>query len=238
VKQASELNRLLFYATPAHECSYLDGRIATTVFADPNHPKDMGLYTALSQVGFRRSGQHIYRPQCQICEQCIPVRVSAARFRPRRSQRRVWRMNLDLVSSSTREPFSDERFALYCRYIDQRHRGGGMDNPTPQQYLDFLTSDWAQTTFYEFRLLDRLVAVAVLDRLGDGLSSVYSFFDPDFSHRSPGVFSILWALYEARRLGLPWLYLGYWIEGSAKMSYKCEYQPQQRYRDGRWETVR
>jgi arginine-tRNA-protein transferase len=146
-------------------------------------------------------------------------------FRPRRSQRRAWRANADLEVRPARPLFSEEHFRLYERYLTARHSGGGMDEPTPGQYLEFLTSPWADTVFYEFRQGGALVAVAVADRLEDGLSAVYTFFDPDLPARSLGVFAILWEVAEARRLDREFVYLGYWIRESAKMRYKAEYRP-------------
>lgn len=234
MKPAMHRERLIFYATPDHACSYLPGQRSVTAFLDPTYPKDTQLYTALSQCGFRRSGQHIYRPRCQECEACIPVRVNALKFLPRRSQRRAWHTNQDLTVRLLQPVYHEQHYDLYRRYLHHRHQGGGMDDPTPRQYMDFLVSPWSETGFYEFRLLSKILAVAVLDRLDDGLSAVYTFFEPEFSKRSLGVFSILWSIHEVRRLDLEWLYLGYWIETSAKMRYKCEYQPQQHLRKGIW----
>lgn len=223
-----------FYTSPAHACSYLPGREAATVFLDPDYPKDRRLYTLLSHNGFRRSGQHIYRPCCPTCDACTPVRVRVADFHPRRRQRRAWQKNRNLRVESCGPNFRQEHFELYQRYLVSRHRGGGMDDPSPQQYMDFLTSAWCETDFWEFCLGKKLLAVAVLDRLDDGLSAVYTFFDPDYAQRSLGVFTVLWSMQEARRQGFNWLYLGYWIPSSPKMRYKYEYQPQEHFRHGRW----
>jgi len=227
-------NLLSFYATPTHECSYLSGREAVTVFADPEFRKSTALYSVLSRYGFRRSGQHIYRPRCPGCEACVPVRVRVRDFSPRRSQRRAWQNNEDLTVLPRMATFHEEHFALYRRYLEDRHKGGGMDDPSPKQYMEFLTSEWSQTVFYEFRWKRRLLGVTVADRLEDGLSAVYTFFDPAQEKRSLGVFAILWQIAEARRLELDWLYLGYWIGASSKMRYKTEYQPLEYFRDGRW----
>ncbi len=234
MNQAVVPGRMLLFVTPAHDCSYLPDRDATTVFVDPSHPKDAWLYSSLSKSGFRRSGEHLYRPECGECQACVPVRVPVDDFRPRRSQRRVWRTNRDLKVAVRNNSFRDEHFELYSRYLASRHRSGGMDNPTPRQYRDFLTSPWADTAFYEFRLHGRLLAVAVADQLVDGLSAVYSFFDPDLPERSLGVFCVLWEIEHTKRLGLHWLYLGYWIAEAPKMRYKQEYLPQERFVGGRW----
>ena len=230
--------KLLLYATPAHPCSYLPGKDATTLFVDPEFPKDSGVYTLLSRNGFRRSGEHVYRPNCHECVACVPVRVPVAQFIPRRSQRRSLRDNRDLRVIPHQGAFSEEHFLLYSHYLDARHADGGMDNPTRKQYREFLLSSWANTVLYEFRLAGHLVAVAVADHLTDGLSAVYTFFDPDFSRRGIGTYSILWQIEETRRLGLEWLYLGYWIADSPKMLYKQEFQPQERFIDGYWQLCK
>lgn len=226
---------LVFYATPRHPCSYLADREAVTVFADPSYRKDRHLYSALSWHGFRRSGPHVYRPHCPDCRACVPVRVPVREFRPDRSQRRAWRTNRDLRTSRVPAELSAERFALYRRYVSHRHPGGGMDKPTPDQFLEFLTSDWSETAFYEFRLASDLVAVAVVDQLEDGLSAVYTFYEPELPRRSLGVYAILQEIALARASGLSWLYLGYWIRGSAKMGYKARYQPLEYLVGGAWQ---
>lgn len=226
--------RLAFYATPPHDCSYLPDRQAVTLFADPQFPKNERLHSVLARNGFRRSGPHLYRPHCPGCRACIPVRVAAAAFEPRRRQRRVWRRNQDLTVHPEPARFREEHFELYRRYLAARHRGGGMDHPTREHYVEFLTSLWVQTTFHEFRLGKQLLAVAVTDHLLDGWSAVYSFFEPELPERSLGVYAILWQIAAVRRAGLDWLYLGYLIDESPKMRYKREYQPQEHFVDGRW----
>ena len=131
VKAEDTSGKLAFYATPPHQCSYLPARDATTLFADPRFPKDLALYTMLSRNGFRRSGEHIYRPHCAACQACIPIRVPVQKFKPRRSQRRAWQRNRDLYVLACEPRLRDDHFALYHRYINARHRNGGMDNPTP-----------------------------------------------------------------------------------------------------------
>lgn len=223
------------YATPPHECTYLPGYQATTVFIDPAFPKDAKLYSRLSQHGFRRSGEHLYRPYCRCCEACIPVRIPVRQFVARRYQRRIWQKNQDITVNCVDSTFKAEHFALYCRYLRARHTGGGMDNPTQASYSQFLTSSWAATLFYEFRLQQRLLAVAVVDHFKQSLSAVYTFFDPDCPKRSLGAYAILWQIEEAKRLQQDWLYLGYWIESCRKMHYKIEYQPLEYYHQGSWQ---
>ena len=226
--------RLLLYATPPHECSYLQGPDAVTVFADPEHPKNGWLHTTLADQGFRRSGRHLYRPQCPSCRACISVRVPVGRFTASRSQRRIWQRNRDLTVSVVEQSFRDEHYALYASYVCRRHPGGGMDAPTAEKYREFLLCDWSDTVMIEFRLDGDLLAVAVCDRLAHGLSAVYTFFDLDHAQRGLGVFAVLWEIHYAREIGLDWLYLGYWIENCRKMRYKGGYLPQERFIDGRW----
>lgn len=227
-------NNLEFFATPPHPCNYLPKREATTVFADPEFPKDTHLYSLLSMNGFRRSGRHVYRPYCKACHACIPVRVPVREFVPKRSQRRVLRRNADVHVVTREARLRDDHFRLYYRYINRRHQGGGMENPTREQFVEFLTSDWSDTVFYEFRCNEQLLAVSVTDHLLDGCSAVYTFFDPEQPHRSLGVYTILWQLGEVARLGLDWLYLGYMIDACQKMSYKREYRPQEHLIGKQW----
>lgn len=228
---------LLFYATPAHECSYLPGRRAVTVFADPGFVMNSDIYSSLSSHGFRRSGAHVYTPRCPDCTACVAVRVRVSEFRPTRRHRRIRRVNSDLTAHQRSAGYDEAHFLLYCRYMQARHPGGAMDNPSREQYAEFLIGAWSNTEFYEFRLGTRLVAVAVADRLRDGLSAVYTFFDPEHEKRSPGVNAVLFEIDEAARLGLDWLYLGYWVEGCQKMEYKSEYLPQERLVGSRWQRV-
>lgn len=226
--------KLGFYATPPHRCNYLPEQEAITLFADPNFPKNRHLYTVLAGNGFRRSGTHLYIPHCKHCSACISVRVSARTFDPSRGQKRTWLKNRDLKITELSPVFEQEHFELYSRYLSSRHPEGGMDNPTPESYMEFLTAPWTETVFYEMRAGDRLIAIAVTDVMNDGLSAVYTFYDPEESRRSPGKFAILYQIEQARLLGLEWLYLGYWIRQSSKMNYKSEYRPQQVYINNSW----
>ena len=226
--------RLRFFATSIHPCSYLAGREATTVFVDPGYPKSPALYTALSRIGFRRSGAHIYRPACARCNACVPVRIPVARFHSRRIHRRIRAANRDLACRVRPARFDAEHFALYRRYISARHAGSDMDDPSPGQYRDFLISAWCDSLFFEYSLGTTVVAVSVIDRLTDAYSCVYTFFDPAHERRSLGTYAILHAIDAARRNALQWLYLGYYIADSPKMRYKADYRPQERFVGGRW----
>lgn len=226
--------QLNLFVTPPHECSYLPDQLAITLFVDPYIQKDTRLYTSLSAQGFRRSGDHLYRPHCEGCQECLSVRIPVYEFEARRNQKRVWQRNQDLTIKAVAPIYRPEHFRLYYNYISQRHRGGGMDDATPETYLQFLTSHWSETVFYEFRLEKQLLGIAVVDILSTGLSAIYTFFDPQFAERSLGTFAVLWEIEETKRLGLEWLYLGYWIENCRKMNYKMNFQPLEYYTNHQW----
>jgi arginine-tRNA-protein transferase len=223
------------YLGSEHECSYLPGREARSLFFDPRVRVDRRLAQWLADQGFRRSGGYMYRPHCRDCRACIPVRIPVERFSRNRSQRRCWRRNQDLRVISRPPRFRQEQFDLYSRYAASRHSNGPMDNLSPENYLEFLTSSWADTRFFEFRLGDRLAAVAVTDILAGGLSALYTFFEPEWESRSLGVFAVLWQLERARLLGLSYLYLGYWIRDCRKMSYKDRYRPLEAWDGKQWQ---
>ena len=221
----SNLSTLKFFVTPGHDCSYLDDQEAKTLFLDPKAKMNDDLYSELSEFGFRRSGNFIYRPHCDHCNECKPVRIPVDLFKPNKHQKRVMKKNQDLEIHILPPDYQDEHYLLYEKYIAQRHKNGDMYPATEDQYKSFLLKDWGKTFFIEYRLQNQLKMVAVTDRLNEGLSAIYTFFDPDFSTMSPGVFSILTQIEYARSLDLPFLYLGYWIRQSQKMSYKIDYKP-------------
>ncbi len=228
---------LAFYATPPHECSYLPERRAVTLFADPKITMTNGVYSALADVGFRRSGEYVYRPRCPHCDACQPARIPVERFRPSRSQSRIAQRNADLDFILRAPGYVEEHYQLYRRYIRNRHANGGMDVDSREQYVAFLTSSWSETSFVEFRHGPDLLGVAVIDRMEDGLSAVYTFFDPDQPKRGLGVQAVLWQVEEARRLDLPYVYLGYYIAESPKMAYKRAYRPLEVLSEGRWHDL-
>jgi len=223
------------YISPEHPCSYLPGREARTVFVDPNLAMDQMLYTLLASHGFRRSGAHIYRPHCRECHACVPLRVPVRDFKPSRTQKRVLKRNADLIVTLKTAEFDAEHFALYGRYLAARHPGGGMDGESPDDYRQFLLSPWGRTTLMEMRLAGRLLAVAVTDELQDGLSAVYTFYEPEVETRSLGTYAVLMQIDEARRRRLSWVYLGYWISESRKMSYKARFRPFEALREDGWQ---
>lgn len=229
---------LKFFSTTAHPCSYLEGQTAVTLFADPDTPIDGKTYTELSDMGFRRSGSYVYRPHCEHCQACIPVRIRVSAFIANRQQSRIWKRNQDLQVIPVKAAFNKEHYRLYESYINARHSDGDMYPPSQAQYTHFLTSTWSNTVFYEMRLNGELKAVAVCDVLENGLSAVYTFYDPEESKRSLGTFAILWQLEECKRLSLPSLYLGYWIKNCQKMKYKVGFRPIELLINNEWLTAR
>ncbi|MEK7321634.1 MAG: arginyltransferase [Pseudomonadota bacterium] len=223
------------FAGASHGCGYLPAEVATTQFVDPSLSMNPALYSELVDLGFRRSGELVYRPRCRQCVACVPMRIPVAAFTPSRRQRRTWQRNQDLQVHLVPARFNAAHFDLYRRYIAARHPGGGMDVNDPAQYESFFVSPWSETWCAEIRDQDRLLAVAVIDRLQQGWSAVYTYFDPAQARRSLGGFAVLWQIEECRRLGLPWLYLGYWVEQSPKMAYKNQFQPMEVLRQGGWQ---
>ncbi|ACE84578.1 arginyltransferase [Cellvibrio japonicus] len=230
----SDLSTLKLFATQPHPCSYLDKQEATTLFVDPEARVDKTLYTQLSQLGFRRSGAHLYRPQCLRCQACVSCRIPVNLFKPTRNQRRCWQKNQDLTLHLVSTIKTPEHYQLYTRYIEERHRDGDMFPPSEDQYNAFLTSEWNLTQYIELRHDGQLIGLSVCDQLGDGLSAVYTFYDPREESRSLGKFAILAQIEKARGLGLDYLYLGYWIKECDKMSYKIQYRPLDLLVNRRW----
>ncbi len=225
---------LLFYLSAPHDCSYLAGKEARTLFADPERPLSHATFSTLSQLGFRRSGGLVYTQRCSNCQACIPVRLIIDEFIPNRSQRRNWRANSDLQVRILDARFSDAHIELYGRYIRSRHPAGSMDVEGREEIERFFLCEWSDTQFLEILLDGRPVALAVIDTLDSGLSAVYTFYEPALQRRALGVFAILAMIEESRRRELPYLYLGYLIRDCNKMAYKAHYQPLEQFRNGQW----
>jgi arginine-tRNA-protein transferase len=227
----------LLITTP-HPCGYLDGEQAQSAFINSSFRLNAESYSQLIAHGFRRSGDDVYRPQCAHCSQCVAVRLPVAQFKPSRRQKRCLQKNLQTTAIIKPAAFEQAHYDLYLRYQNLRHGEGNMVNTSPDEYIKFLGSSWCNSHFIEFYCADELAAVAIVDCLDNALSAVYTFFDPKFSSYSPGVYAVLWQIQYAQKLGLDWLYLGFWIADCQKMNYKNQYQPMQGFIDQQWDFLK
>jgi arginyl-tRNA--protein-N-Asp/Glu arginylyltransferase len=238
--QGNPHEELRLFQTGEHPCGYWPDRQARDLVLDPQDSRLGALYPMALGWGFRRSGDLVYRPHCAHCRACVPVRIPVERFAPDRNQRRCLTRNADLEYRVVPAERNEEQFALYQRYLAHRHANGGMDKHGPHEFDQFLIGSWPHSRFMEIRTArvghqrGRLLAVAVTDITDQGLSAVYTFFDPDEQARSLGTYAILQQIAWARRDSLPHLYLGYWIRGHRKMDYKRLYRPLEAYDGRRW----
>lgn len=224
--------------TAPHPCSYLSNQIASTAFVDPAYQITPFLFSRLAEVGFRRSGEYLYRPQCEHCQACTPIRIPVQAFHPTRNQKRCLKRNEDLHVRALDDINTTHCYELYARYLSTRHHDGDMYPPTREQYENFLCHHWPGTFYLGFYdAQETLLGISVCDRFTHGLSAVYTFYEPTESARSLGVYAVLTQIVHARWLQLPYLYLGYWIRDCRKMAYKTQYAPYELLHDGVWQTA-
>lgn len=222
------------FLTETHPCSYLDGEEAQPAFVHPLFEMTPGIYSQLIQQGYRRSGDEVYSPHCPHCSACVPVRLKVSEFIPNRSQMRCLQKNSGIQCIPKPAEFDEAHYAMYLRYQGQRHSEGSMADSSRNEYLHFLKSTWCDTSFVEFKINGELAAIAVVDRLDNALSAVYTFFEPKFSNKGLGVYAVLWQIEWAKHLNKEFVYLGYWIKQCKKMSYKSNYQRLQVYKNKQW----
>ena len=228
---------LKFHTTNPYSCSYLPDKLACSEVVTPDYPIDTQTYAKLIQAGFRRSGLYTYRPRCTQCDACLSVRIDVKTFRPKRAQRRAWKQHQHLTITQHPLSYKPEHYALYQRYQAKRHAGGGMDNDCLEQYQNFLLQSHVNSKLIEFHDGEQLRMISIIDVLPDGLSSVYTFYDAEITNASFGTFNILWQIEQCRKLGLTYLYLGYWIKENRKMRYKANFQPLEILINGQWQLL-
>lgn len=233
----SLLNQLKLYTTQEHTCSYDTEKQATTLFVDPDTEVNGLIYRELTDIGFRRSGKHLYRPHCRNCSDCIATRIPVEEAHLSRRQKRIIKNNSDIICQQIDSINSDEYYLLFELYIAKRHSDGDMFPATREQYKELLIDDGGFKHYTEFRLADKLIAVSIADKMVNGLSAIYTFFDPNQARRSLGNLAILELINQARVLGADYLYLGYWISNCQKMNYKVDYRPMELLINGKWKRL-
>lgn len=227
-------NPIKLFETVIDECPYLEGQQSASILVDPDASIKPSLFALLSRSGFRRSGTMLYSPKCPTCNACISVRIPSKRFKASRSQKRVWKKNSDLTATIEEVSFKQEHFELYLKYQRDRHSESSMCDEDPEKYTSFIESNFSNSKFICLYLDQTLIGISVIDQFGGGLSAVYTFFDPEQSKRSLGTYVIMYLLKIAKLQHIPFLYLGYWVDGSPKMDYKRNFKPMQGYKDKQW----
>lgn len=229
---------LKIFPTGMHPCSYLPGLIARNAVVDPAYKMTPKVYDYLIQNGFRRSGEQVYRPYCQTCEECVTTRIPVGEFKRSRSQKRNWKLNQNLIVEVNTTGFREEYLPLYQRYLESRH-----DSTDFEGVEKFLLADWCDIHFIEFYSVSeinpkQLIGVAVIDVVESGYSAVYTFFDPEEGNkRGLGVYAVLWQIELAREKLLEYVYPGFWVKDCRKMNYKTRYQPIEGLQRGKWITL-
>ena len=222
------------FETVTDQCPYLEHEVSASILIDPDENIKPKLFSLLSKSGFRRSGDMLYSPKCPACKACISVRVPSDRYQPSRSQKRVWRKNLDLTVTVEDVRFDQQHFDLYLKYQQHRHPESTMCDDDPEKYISFIESNFSQSKFVCFYDNSQLIGISVIDQFNGGISAVYTFFDPEQSHRSLGTYAIIYLLKHARLRKIPHVYLGYWVDQSEKMDYKRKFKPLEGYQNRQW----
>ena len=232
------MSSISLLVTPPQSCSYLNDRESQAAFVNPALTLDTQIYSHLIAHGFRRSGDEVYSPRCTECTECVACRILVADFKPTRNQKRCLKKNKQMRVNVQAAIFKQEHYDLYMRYQQHKHPDSGMASSTPEEYLSFLGSSWCKTSFVEFYIDEKLAAVAVVDFLDKALSAVYTFFDPELSAYSLGIYAVLWQIEQAQQMGLDYVYLGFWIADCKKMVYKTQYQPLQGFINRYWVLIK
>ncbi len=222
------------YLSAPHECPYLPGEQSSSLLLDPHSVISDPVFSHVIEAGFRRSGEMVYRPHCASCKACLSAKVPTALFKPNKSQRRTIKRNQDISVTFMEAMYDERHFQLYCRYQAWKHTGDSMDHKDRSRYEESMVKSTVRTAFAEFWLDQDLVAVSVVDVVEQGLSAVYTFFDPSYKSRSLGTFAILTLIEKAQELDLEYVYLGYWIKNCQKMDYKSNFKPLYLYVDNDW----
>ena len=229
------LEKIQFYVTTKYSCGYINNQEAQSMVATPYKKVDADTYSDLIQKGFRRSGQYVYKPQCNECSACIPIRICAKEFKRSQSQKRTLKKHSYVTAKILPLKFEEEHYSLYVHYQKNRHRLSSETNNDIADYNDFLIKSNVDTKIIEFRSEEKLLMVTIVDQLKDGISAVYTFYDCNDSKLSFGTYSILWLLNFCKNKNLNYVYLGYWINDSKKMKYKINFKPYELMINGAWQ---
>lgn len=238
IDEKNTSQHLRLFSSAPQPCSYIDQQDSSSIFIDPDAEISPQAYSQLSQLGFRRSGNFIYKPDCTNCQACIPMRIPVSQFKASKSQKRILKKNADLNIFETHSIQSDKYYQLYSDYINLRHADGDMYPASREQYDSFLNNPFGCTKYFSFSDKDKVIAVSVVDQLIDGLSAVYTFYDPNEESRSLGTLAILWQIQHAAQQNLQHLYLGYWIKNCQKMNYKSRFKPSEILINQKWTPLR
>ena len=239
------LQKLQFYVTTGYKCGYLPNKLAQSLIATPQHLINANIYSGLIQQGFRRSGQFAYRPHCETCRECVPVRVLLKNFTPNRGEKRAYKQHQNLTTTILPIAYHEAHYTLYAAYQVARHANAESEQDSErdtevekvEQYKSFLCQTNVESVMVEFRENDQLKMVSVIDIVRDGISAVYTFYDTSDAHASLGTYNVLWQIEWAKSLSFHYLYLGYWIKDSKKMAYKQNYKPLELLIDGEWQLI-